>query len=354
MHCRSSWFSKLTKASGDLTGRLISVVGGSRIVRGFSEADRIAKLRSDKGFLDNLQTAILPWSGLAEDDTEEDKPDNSDRKAQHKTERKEKGETFFSRVGQWWHGAAELPGAQPEQQSGEKSKSMPSLFNLLSPRSQDCIWLFPVHAVERLWTGQPIKEPTSSDATGEAVRGEPSRSELKHDKLSRGQFGQEGETDSKAEEKEVDYSDAPPHLVLCIHGIGQGLAGDFDAISFTYDIERLRNQSKKLAREADMQAFGKGQRVQFLPINWRQGLDFDTKPAGNDNFFTLSDINSNDSIPAIRQIIAKVLLDIPLYMSPYKAQMVNAARKELNRMYVSPRALASVVPTNINQVPSVC
>lgn len=77
-------------------------------------------------------------------------------------------------------------------------------------------------------------------------------------------------------------------------------------------------------------------------INWRSTLKLeDGGPDPNpnhknenssDNQFTLKDITA-DSIPAIRNLISDVMLDIPYYLSHHRTKMIEAVIKEANRVY---------------------
>lgn len=77
-------------------------------------------------------------------------------------------------------------------------------------------------------------------------------------------------------------------------------------------------------------------------INWRSTLKLeadgpDLELQGRDENtskrpFTLKDITA-DSIPAIRNLISDVMLDIPYYLSHHKQKMVEAVTKEANRVY---------------------
>ena len=53
---------------------------------------------------------------------------------------------------------------------------------------------------------------------------------------------------------------------------------------------------------------------------------------GSKNKFTLKDITA-DSIPAVRNLISDVMLDIPYYLSHHKTKMIEAVTKEANRVY---------------------
>lgn len=63
----------------------------------------------------------------------------------------------------------------------------------------------------------------------------------------------------------------------------------------------------------------------------------DTEPNGRDDnnskhLFTLKDITA-ESIPAVRNLISDVMLDIPYYLSHHKKTMIEAVTKEANRVY---------------------
>ena len=80
----------------------------------------------------------------------------------------------------------------------------------------------------------------------------------------------------------------------------------------------------------------------FLQINWRSTLQLDDGAPDPDpnrrdgdpskNQFTLKDITA-DSIPAIRNLISDVMLDIPYYLSHHKDKMIEAVIKEANRVF---------------------
>lgn len=80
-----------------------------------------------------------------------------------------------------------------------------------------------------------------------------------------------------------------------------------------------------------------------IQINWRSTLTFEsvgpeaaTKESGNaddqTNYFGLNDITP-DTIPAVRNLISDVMLDIPYYLSDHKPKMIEAVIKEANRVY---------------------
>jgi hypothetical protein len=75
-------------------------------------------------------------------------------------------------------------------------------------------------------------------------------------------------------------------------------------------------------------------------VNWRSTLSFeDGGPPEEGNgattapdAFALKDITP-DTLPAVRNIISDVMLDIPYYLSHHKPKMIEAVIKEANRVY---------------------
>jgi len=110
---------------------------------------------------------------------------------------------------------------------------------------------------------------------------------------------------------------------------------EWDAIDFVYDVEKLRNLSKKVAGNAALRRVSRGKRAQYLPISWRKDLSFDEEETreGCDNSYTLQDISNDASIPIVRNVISKVILDVPYYLSRHKIKMIEAVKMELNRVY---------------------
>ncbi|MCJ1403558.1 hypothetical protein MMC11_006781 [Xylographa trunciseda] len=133
-------------------------------------------------------------------------------------------------------------------------------------------------------------------------------------------------------------------LVLVIHGIGQKLSERIESYHFTHAINAFRRQ---LNVELESEAVQPWLRqdlggVMVLPINWRSTLSFeDGGPNLSTNTkhdesspkeFTLKDITA-ETIPAVRNLISDVMLDIPYYLSHHKPKMIEAVIKEANRIY---------------------
>ncbi|MCJ1392131.1 hypothetical protein MMC18_004998 [Xylographa bjoerkii] len=133
-------------------------------------------------------------------------------------------------------------------------------------------------------------------------------------------------------------------LVLVIHGIGQKLSERIESYHFTHAINAFRRQ---LNVELESEAVQPWLRqdlggMMVLPVNWRSTLSFEdggpnlgTNTKGNDTSpkeFTLKDITA-ETIPAVRNLISDVMLDIPYYLSHHKPKMIEAVIKEANRIY---------------------
>ena len=136
----------------------------------------------------------------------------------------------------------------------------------------------------------------------------------------------------------------PTDLVLVIHGIGQKLSERVESYHFTHAINAFRRHINVEYESDAVQPWlrpGHGG-IMVLPINWRSTLQLeeggpDPDPNRKDkhntkNQFTLKDITA-ESIPAVRNIISDVMLDIPYYLSHHRPKMIEAVVKEANRVY---------------------
>jgi hypothetical protein len=130
-------------------------------------------------------------------------------------------------------------------------------------------------------------------------------------------------------------------LILVIHGIGQKLSERVESFHFTHAINSFRRSvNVELGNEAVQRVLRNNHGgIMVLPVNWRSDLSFeDGGPKRGDDedhtdpFFSLKDITPN-SIPAVRNLISDVMLDIPFYMSHHKPKMIQAVIKEANRVY---------------------
>ncbi|KAH9826218.1 putative phospholipase [Teratosphaeria destructans] len=165
-------------------------------------------------------------------------------------------------------------------------------------------------------------------------------------------------------EIEEDYREAEgeeqgreiEHLILVTHGIGQRLGLRLESVNFVHDVNTLRKTMKAVyADSPDLRALNAelaesesvNSRVQVLPICWRHLLDFpkqslkhnrkehdlgDTE-IEDDDFPSLDDITV-EGVPAVRNLITDLALDILLYQSPaYKDHISRIVVSECNRIY---------------------
>lgn len=146
------------------------------------------------------------------------------------------------------------------------------------------------------------------------------------------------------------------HLVLITHGIGQRLGARFETFNFIHDVNEFRKTLKTVYNHSeDLQALNReidnlpnNCRIQVLPICWRHLLDFpkqslkhnrqehDLGDAGaeeDDNYPTLDNITLQ-GVPALRNIVADLALDVLLYQTPaYNVHISQIVAKECNRIY---------------------
>ncbi|KAK5661631.1 hypothetical protein OQA88_9731 [Cercophora sp. LCS_1] len=176
--------------------------------------------------------------------------------------------------------------------------------------------------------------------------------------------GQEEEAIRRREEQEMldDYNTKQgesqgrdiEHVVLVTHGIGQLLSLKMESLNFVHDVNTLRKTMKGVyASSADLRALnleagdsGPGNcRVQVLPVIWRHLLDFpkrkprngerdltDTLNGEEDEYPSLTDITI-EGMAFARSLISDLALDVLLYQSAYRAQIVEIVLKESNRIF---------------------
>lgn len=184
--------------------------------------------------------------------------------------------------------------------------------------------------------------------------------------VTKGDRETEEEEIRKRDEKEIqdDYRDQEgeeqnreiEHLLLVTHGIGQRLGLRMESVNFVHDVNTFRKTLKAVYNESpDLQALNtevdklpKNCRIQVLPINWRHKLDFpkqslkhnrkehDLGDAGfgeEEDYPNLDDI-SVEGVPAVRNLITDLALDILLYQSPaYKNHIARIVLEECNRIF---------------------
>ncbi|KAJ5815286.1 hypothetical protein N7474_007063 [Penicillium riverlandense] len=156
------------------------------------------------------------------------------------------------------------------------------------------------------------------------------------------------EVDGEDREREVD------HLILVTHGIGQRLGLRLESINFIHDVNVLRKTLKGVYKASpDLQALNaafpdsnRNCRVQVLPVCWRHLLDFpyrgvrqnrkeldlaDADALEDDTYPGLSDITL-ESVPAVRNLISDLAMDVLLYQSRYCEHISNIVKQECNRI----------------------
>lgn len=146
------------------------------------------------------------------------------------------------------------------------------------------------------------------------------------------------------------------HLILVTHGIGQRLGLRLESVNFVHDVNTLRKTLKAVYAESpDLRALNAelndsetvNSRVQVLPICWRHLLDFPKQSlrhnrkeqdladtdVDDEDYPRLEDITV-EGVPAVRNLITDLALDILLYDSPaYKDHISRIVLDELNRIY---------------------
>ncbi|CAO1632985.1 unnamed protein product [Sympodiomycopsis kandeliae] len=162
---------------------------------------------------------------------------------------------------------------------------------------------------------------------------------------------EDDEEEELAKEKEMEEEEV--ELVICWHGIGQKLAEEWKALEFSLAVNSLKTLARTKSKSEPPSSIGgggfptltKGKRLAFLPINWRATLnefqpkkefeDEDEDPEEHlDNQVGLDDIfGKSDSIPLARSITKNLLLDIPLFLSHHRAEVLRRCIKETNRAY---------------------
>ncbi|KAF8575448.1 hypothetical protein K439DRAFT_1641371 [Ramaria rubella] len=128
-------------------------------------------------------------------------------------------------------------------------------------------------------------------------------------------------------------------LVLIVHGIGQGLASQYESWSFLYAVNLFRQIAKKQAGLPALASILREKQVQFLPIQWRTSFKLgedqrrEREKDGLDNTFDISDITPKNSISTIRDLTNNVLIEVPYFMSHHQGAMIESVCIQANRTY---------------------
>lgn len=146
------------------------------------------------------------------------------------------------------------------------------------------------------------------------------------------------------------------HLLLVTHGIGQRLGLRVESVNFIHDVNTLRKTLKGVYETSpDLQALNsevdklpKNCRIQVLPVVWRHLLDFpkqsfqenrkeqdlaDLGESGDEESYPTLDDITVEGVPAIRNLITDLALDILLYQSAYREHIAGIVQRECNRIY---------------------
>lgn len=170
----------------------------------------------------------------------------------------------------------------------------------------------------------------------------------------------------KRDEDEIqeDYRDADgddqgreiEHLILVTHGIGQRLGLRMESVNFIHDVNVLRKTLKSVyeaspdlqALNSEVEKLPKNCRVQVLPVVWRHLLDFpkqsfqdnrreqdlaDAGSTADDEVYPSLDDITVEGVPAVRNLITDLALDILLYQSAYREHIAGIVQRECNRIY---------------------
>jgi flagellar motor protein MotB len=175
--------------------------------------------------------------------------------------------------------------------------------------------------------------------------------ESKNQAEKEAQEEQQREMEDAREKDGEDQGRQIDHLVLVTHGIGQRLGLRLDSVNFVHDVNTLRKTIKAVYGAApDLQAISgdsKNCRVQVLPVCWRHLLDFpkqslkqnrkefdlgDTDDALDDEYPSLQDITV-DGVPAVRNLITDLAMDVLLYQSAYREHIASIVQRESNRVF---------------------
>nr|CAH8838263.1 unnamed protein product [Trichobilharzia regenti] len=120
----------------------------------------------------------------------------------------------------------------------------------------------------------------------------------------------------------AESSDRPPpitHLCFVVHGIGQQLA------SIRHECAKFRKTCQKVAEKLYPKLSESGQRLEFIPVNWRSSLSLNSK--------TLDNVTIAQLRP-LRAYINQSLVDILYYTSPvYRQVIMQSLSYELTRLF---------------------
>ena len=125
-----------------------------------------------------------------------------------------------------------------------------------------------------------------------------------------------------------------------------------ESVNFIHDVNVLRKTLKNVYENSpDLQLLNsevkklpKNCRVQVLPVVWRHLLDFPKQSFKQNSEQDLTDDDYEeeypslenitvDGVPAVRQLMSDLALDILLYQSAYREHIASVVQQECNRVY---------------------
>lgn len=125
-----------------------------------------------------------------------------------------------------------------------------------------------------------------------------------------------------------------------------------ESVNFIHDVNVLRKTLKSVYETSpDLQALNnevdklpQNCRIQVLPVVWRHLLDFPKQSFKQNSEQDLTDADFDeeypslesitvDGVPAIRQLLSDLALDILLYQSAYREHIASIVQQECNRIY---------------------
>ncbi|KAK3116476.1 hypothetical protein LTR53_003140 [Teratosphaeriaceae sp. CCFEE 6253] len=145
------------------------------------------------------------------------------------------------------------------------------------------------------------------------------------------------ETEGEEQDREIE------HLILVTHGIGQRLGLRIDSVNFVHDVNTFRKTLKSVyADSPDLRALNTELDTQHvnsrsLKHNRKESRKehdlADAEVEDDEDFPSLDDITV-EGVPAVRNLITDLALDILLYQSPaYKDHISRIVLEECNRIY---------------------
>ena len=179
--------------------------------------------------------------------------------------------------------------------------------------------------------------------------------EEKQDEELRKRDEEEIQEDYRDDDKD-DQGREIEHLVLVTHGIGQRLGLRMESVNFIHDVNVFRKTIKDVyntspdlqALNAEVEKLPKNCRVQVLPVVWRHLLNFpkqsfkensreqdltDANRSWDEELYPSLDDITLEGVPAIRNLITDLALDILLYQSAYREHIAGIVQRECNRVY---------------------